>query len=216
MPQEIKKMKPKRSVDSAEHRLRAIATVMVVSLLLVIGILAATSSSKGNKGAITAQTTTSQAASSQPAASSSTIESVLVPPLSIYRRRNIFQPLINMDAGQTQATTTGGGVTGGGATGGGATGAADAVITLPPELDASGGAVGSVVSTAVTLDGVFSEGDELFARIRIGDQLFDKVAVGDVFGNNYKLLALGKDDSSATVLYGDERFTIFTGQSLYL
>ncbi len=208
MPQEIRKMKPKRSVDSAEHRLRTIAIVMVLCLFLVIGILLATSSGKGNKGAITAQTTTSQA--SQPAASTTTIESVLVPPLSIYRRRNIFKPLVDMNAGQTQATTTGGGVTGGGATG-----AAAAVITLPPELDASGMAVGSVVSTALTLDGVFSEGDKLYARIRIGDQLFDKVAVGDVFGSNYKLLALGKDDSSATVLYGDERFTIFTGQSLY-
>jgi len=38
--------------------------------------------------------------------------------------------------------------------------------------------------------------------------------VGDIFGDNYKLLAIGRD-ASATILYGDERFTIFVGQSIY-
>jgi hypothetical protein len=129
---------------------------------------------------------------------------VQVPPLSVYHRRNIFRPLV---AVQEPTTTTNPSTTG-------TAGAGAGVITLPPELDPTGREVGSVVATALTLEGVFEQNGKLLARIRIGDALFEKVAVGEVFGINYKLLSLGKD-SSATVLYGDERFTIFAGQSLY-
>jgi hypothetical protein len=204
MPRTVKKMKPKRTLDRSEHRLRIIATVSVLCLVFIIGIVLLTGSGKGRKGAITAQT--GQSASSQPSTSSSVnIESVQVPPLSVYRRRNIFKPLVSMES--TQATSaTGTAPTTGGAGAG--------VITLPPELDATGQGAGSVVSTAITLEGIFEQGGKLFARIRVGDNLFDKVAVGEVFGGNYKLLSIGKD-SSATILYGDERFTIYAGQSLY-
>jgi hypothetical protein len=198
-------MKPRRAADTVENRLRTVSIVMVLCLLMLIGILVAVNTGKGKKGRLTAQTST-PTTTSQPSSSTSTasVESVQVPPLTIYRRRNIFKPLVDMDAGQN-VPATGGGTAGGAAT----------VITLPPELDATGSAAGSVVSTAVTLDSVFQEGDSSMARIRVGDQLYDKVAIGDVFGNNYKLLAIGKD-SSATILYGDERFSIFAGQSLYL
>jgi hypothetical protein len=204
MARELKKMKPRKAADdSAERRLKTIAVVVVVCLVLVVGIVVATGSSKSKKIQIKAQT--SAPASSTPA-QQETIESVQVPPLSVYRRRNIFKPLVNMEAGQQVTAST--------TTAPGAGGAGPGVITLPPELDPSGREAGSVISTALTLEGVVEQGGKLYARLRIGDTLFEKVAVGDVFGGSYKLLSLGKD-SSATVLYGDERFTIFAGQSLY-
>jgi len=203
MQYEAKKMKPRRATDTVENRLRTVSIVMVLCLLMLIGILVAVSTGKGKKSGLTAQTST-QGTTSQPSTPTASVESIKVPPLTIYRRRNIFRPLVDMEAGQSQATT-----------GGGTAGGAAAVITLPPELDATGSAAGSVVSTAVTLESVSQEGDSSMARIRVGDQLYDKVAIGDVFGNNYKLLAIG-NDSSATILFGDERFTIFAGQSLYL
>ncbi len=208
MQYEAKKMKPRRATDAVESRLRTVSIVMVLCLLMLIGILVAVNTGKGKKGRLTAQTST-QGTTSQPSTPTASVESIQVPPLTIYRRRNIFRPLVNMEAGQSQATT------GGGTAGGGTAGGAASVITLPPELDATGSVAGSVVSTAVTLENISQEGDSSMARIRVGDQLYDKVAIGDVFGNNYKLLAIGKD-SSATILYGDERFTIFAGQSLYL
>ncbi len=201
MSPEVRKMKPRKAIDAREHRLRSIAVVMTLSLVLVVGIVLAIGSNRSKKSGTTAQTSApaSQPASSAPAASASAIESVQVPPLSVYRRRNIFRPLVAVQ----ETTTTG---TPGAGAGG--------VITLPPELDPTGRQVGSVVATALSLEGVFEQNGKLLARIRIGDALFEKVAVGEVFGGNYKLLSLGKD-SSATVLYGDERFTIFAGQSLY-
>ncbi len=204
MPRELKKMKPRRAADDgSERRLKTIAVIAVVCLVMVVGIVLATGSSKSKKTQIKAQT--SAPATTSAPAQQETIESVQVPPLSVYRRRNIFKPLVNMEAGQ-QVTT--------GTTTAGTGGAGPSVITLPPELDPSGREAGSVISTALTLEGVVEQGGKLFARLRIGDTLFEKVAEGDVFGGNYKLLSLGKD-SSATVLYGDERFTIFAGQSLY-
>ena len=209
MPQEIKKMKPKKALDSAENRLRTAAIVVLLCVALVVGVVLAVTSGKGRKsGSITAQTTSGQAQSQPTGTNAATVESIQVPPLSVYRRRNIFKPLVNMEPVVTSTSPTAPG-SGGSLGAGGAS-----IITMPPELDPSGQEVGSVVSTALTLEGVFEQGGNLFARIRIGDSLFEKVAVGEVFADNYKLLTLGKD-SSATILYGDERFTIFAGQSLY-
>jgi hypothetical protein len=203
-------MKPKRAVDSNEARLRTIAIVMVACLVLAVGILLATSPGGSRGPGITAQSSEPTDAESAPASQpvqTQKLEEVQAPPLSIYRRRNIFKPLVSIEGaqetGQTTTTTTGT-----------AGAAAPSYITLPPELDPGGASAGTVLSTAITLEGVFEQEGKLFARIRVGDALFEKVAVGEVFGGNYKLLALGRD-SSAEVLYGDERFTIFTGQSLY-
>jgi hypothetical protein len=206
MSRELKKMKPRTMTDTAEKRLRTVAIVMVLCLLLVIGIVVAISPGKSKKRNITAQT--SQPTSSA-AAKTADIETVMVPPLSVYRRRNIFKPLVSMEESSTPgAATTGVGTTGGAAS------SSPNYVTLPPELDASGQEVGTVISTAITLEGVFEQDGNMYARIRVGDNLFEKVAVGDVFADYYKMLAIGKD-SSATILYGDERFSIFTGQSLY-
>lgn len=210
MSRELKKMKPRIVPDSTEQRLRAIAIVMALCLLLVIGIVVVTGTGKGKKGGITAQTSQPTSSAAASAKSATNIESVLVPPLSVYRRRNIFKPLVSMEAPEsstpTQTTQTG--------TAGGAAVGTARVITLPPELDATGAEVGSVISTALTLEGIFEQDGKMYARIRLGDNLFEKVAVGEIFAGYYKLLALGKD-SSASILYGDERFSIFTGQSLY-
>lgn len=203
MAQTVKKMKPRKTADDLEHRLRTIAVVTAVCLMLVVGIVLVAVPGKGKPASITAQTSSAPAGSA-PAAAPTTIEDLQTPPLSIYRRRNIFKPLVNMD---TTAATTG-------TTSTQPTGAGPTVITMPPELDPSGREVGSVISTAIMLESVSEQEGRLFARIRIGDTVFEKVAPGQVFANNYKLLALGTD-SSATILYGDERFTIYAGQSLY-
>ncbi len=204
MAQVVRKMKPRKQRDELERRLRTIAVVVAVCLILLVGIVLFAIPGKGNKQAITAQTS-SAPASSAPKTSQQTLESIQAPPLSIYRRRNIFKPLVNMETTSSTTGTTSQTPTGG---------AGPSVVTMPPELDPSGREAGSVVSTAITLEAVSEQDGRLYARIRVGDTVFEKVAAGQVFANNYKLLSLSKD-SSATVLYGDERFTIYAGQSLY-
>jgi hypothetical protein len=206
MPREAKKLKPRKAQDSTEHRLRSVAIIMALCLALLIGIIAIVGPGRGRKGGTTAQTS-QPAASTTPAQKAATLESVLVPPISIYRRRNIFQPQVDQDnltAATTAASSTG--VAGGGA---------PTRINTPAGLKAASAAPETTAPDAVTLEGVFEQDGKLYGRIRVGDTLFEKVAVGDVFGDHYRLLALGKD-SSASILYGDERFTVFAGQSLHL
>jgi hypothetical protein len=71
-----------------------------------------------------------------------------------------------------------------------------------------------VLATQVTLEGVSVQSGKASARISVGDQVFDNLSLGDVFDNSYKLLEINKD-GSATILYGDERFTVQVGQSIY-
>ena len=187
--QETRKMKPKKAAGEHENRLRAVAVIAVVLALLITGIVIATGSSKSRKVQITAQD--AQPATEQPAATGAeenTIETVQVPPLSVYRRRNIFKPLVNMEPGAELGTAPGTVTAGAGGT-------TPGVITLPPELDTTGSEAGTVISTAVTLEGVVEQGDRLFARIRVGDTLYEKVGVGEVFGSYYKLLSLYRDRS---------------------
>lgn len=193
-------MKPRKAADDLEHRLRTIAIVTAVCLLLVVGIVLVAVPGRNQRGSITAQTGSDPASSAPGQSSQSTIESLQTPPLSIYRRRNIFKPLV-----QEIITETGSSIE---------AGAGPAIITMPPELDPSGREAGSVISTAIMLESVTEQEGRLFARIRVGETVFEKVAVGQIFADNYKLISLS-GDSRATILYGDERFTIYTGQSLY-
>jgi len=89
------------------------------------------------------------------------------------------------------------------------------VVRVPEQLRGGTNPPPEVLSRAVTLDGVTRQDGKPLVRIRVGDELYDNISVGQTFGVNYKLLSVG-DDSSATILYGDERFTVFTGQSIYL
>ena len=85
---------------------------------------------------------------------------------------------------------------------------------MPEGLVSGGNTAGEVISREITLEGVFEENGNLYARLRVADKVFDRLAAGDTFAGNFKLLALGKD-SGATILYGDERLTVYTGQSIY-
>lgn len=212
MSERIKKMKPRKAGrPQSDRRLAIGAVVAVTCVALALGIVFFTGSSekqrkgKGIVAQTSAPTSGPQPTGSTPATPQTTltIEQVEVPPLSIYRRRNPFKPLVNMNPPVTVATTP---------TGTGASG--PPVVMVPPQLQTPGSTDGDVVSRAITLEGVFEGEGKMFARIRVADRLFEKVGVGDTFADNYKLLAIGKDPS-ATILYGDERFTVFVGQSIY-
>ena len=213
---QIRKMKPRNTDDSRNQTLTIVAVALVACLALALSIIFIIGSGKGQKAGrgITAQTsgtTASPSVTSSAAQTTLTIEQVQVPPLSIYRRRNPFKPLINMEQSAAIAPTTTTETTTPATPGAGQPG----VITIPPQLEPPGSpSAGEVVSSAVTLEVVFEQDGNRFARIWVADRLFEKVAVGDIFGDNYKLLAIGRD-ASATILYGDERFTIFVGQSIY-
>ena len=210
---EVRKMRPKKVDDGQDQTIALVAVVAVACLALALSIIFIIGSGKGQKAGrrITAQTsgTAQPAVTSSAAQTTLTIEQVEVPPLSIYHRRNPFKPLVDMEAEAavttptetTTPTTAGAGSSG--------------VVTIPPQLVQLGREVpGEVVSRAITLEGVFRQEGKRFARIWVADKLFEKVAAGDTFGDNYKLLAIGRD-ASATILYGDERFTVFVGQSIY-
>lgn len=210
MPEKIKKMKPKRASEESSNSVKIAWIVGAVGLciLLVAGIAIATGGGNGkkkSKGIMAQGETTSPGATpaTTPATTTSklTVEQVQVPPLSIYRRRNPFEPLVNLEAPLSTAETS---TPGGGAR----------TINVPEQLRTGANPRPSTVSYAITLDGIFKQGDKYVAKIRVGDQLFDNVPVGGTFGDHYKLLTVA-GDASATVLFGDERFTIFTGQSIY-
>ncbi|MHB8895124.1 MAG: hypothetical protein ACYC99_08125 [Candidatus Geothermincolia bacterium] len=212
MPLKIKKMKPKRQGGDkpGSVKLAWIVGAAGLCILLIAGIIIATSGNGKKATKITAQETSpgsstpAAPASSAPTTPKLTLEQVQVPPLSIYRRRNPFEPLVNMDAAGTAASAP---------TGAGAT--ASRVVRVPEQLRSGANPPPEVLSRAITLDGISKQNGKPLAKIRVGDQLFENIAVGQTFGEHYKLLSIG-DDSSATILFGDERFTIFTGQSIYL
>jgi len=209
MPQKIRKMKPKRAGEETSNSVKIAWIVGAIGLciLLVAGIAIATSGGgKKKSSGIMAQGETTTPATTTPstapaATSKLTIDQVLTPPLSIYRRRNPFEPLVNEEAPQTVATSS---TPGGG----------NRTVNVPAQLRTGIHAPPETLSYAITLDGIFKHGDKSVARIMVGDQLFDNVAVGGTFGDHYKLLTVA-GDASATILFGDERFTIFTGQSIY-
>jgi len=213
MPQKIKKMRPKRMDEENSNSVKIAWIVGAVGLcvLLVAGIAIATSGGNKKGAGIRAQgseptSTTPSGSTPQtttPAASKLTLEQIQAPPLSIYRRRNPFEPLVNLEVPSIPQGTLPTG------------GAALNVVTVPPQLRTGSNGVPETVSTAITLESVTKEGDKSVARINVAGQVFGNVAVGQTFSEHYKLLSIG-GDSSATILFGDERFTIFTGQSIYL
>jgi hypothetical protein len=211
MVDRIRKMGPRKIGDSGmSTRRKAVLVgcgVLVACATLALGIVLASGGggSKASGIKAQAQTTTAQAQSTTPSAAStetSGLEKVEVPPLSIYGRRNPFKPLVNMEQ-QTSPTTPTTPTTPG-----------TGVVTVPEGLVSGGNTAGEVISREITLEGVFEENGNLYARLRVADKVFDRLAAGDTFAGNFKLLALGKD-SGATILYGDERLTVYTGQSIY-
>lgn len=213
MPKKIKKMRPKRMDEENSNSVKIAWIVGAVGLcvLLVAGIAIATSGGNKKDAGIRAQTSTpdtttpagSTPQTTTPAAPKLTLEEVQAPPLSIYRRRNPFEPLVNLEVPSVPVTPTPTG------------GAAVNVVTVPPQLRTGSNGVPETVSASITLESVTKQGDRSVARINVAGQVFGNVAVGQTFADNYKLLSIG-GDSSATILFGDERFTIFTGQSIYL
>lgn len=204
MTEKIRLMKPKKANGSEGDNITRLAVVLVVCAALVLGIVMVTGGKKSKRG-VNSLAQASAPATTPGATSPATSpiikpEEVEVPPLSIYKRRNPFKPLVNMEAVSVPTPTAGAG---------------PAVVVVPPELEPEGSRNAGIMSRAITLEGVSEEGGRLFARVRVADQLFEKVGVGDNFGDSFKLLTLGKD-SSATILFGDERFTLYVGQSIYL
>lgn len=219
MGKTMKKMNPRKIGKNRKRSLLITVISLVVVLAVVMGVLLFTlGERKGGEAQISAQETdettdgnTQEGATQEgaqegqeSATTSLSIEDVTVPVIFINRRRNPFKPLVDMKseiACSEQAPAP--------------VQPAGGVVTLPPELDnTSQGSSPTVVSTVVTLENVFEENGELFARIVVGDQLFEKVAVGETFASYFKLLSLG-EESGATLLYGDERFSFYQGQSIY-
>jgi len=207
MPEKIRKMGPRRIDEPVASRNKkiviSVSVVALACLAVVLGLVFAGGGTKPESIKAQAENGTEQptpisAPESAPtkAADSSGIEAVEVPPLSIYYRRNPFKPLVNMQ----EATLP--------------TGTGTGTVTVPPELATGSSSAGQVVSRATTLEAVYEQDGRLLARVRIADQVFDGLAAGDVFASHYKLLSLG-GDSSATILYGDERMKVYTGQSIY-
>ncbi len=203
-----KRMKPKKIEDDRSRKYSVLIASGIICVALIVGIVIASASGSGKKGkgALKAQTETRLQTSGGLTETGSTaqtvspLEQVLVPPLSIYRRRNPFKPLVNMEQPQTpQETGTGQ--------------AGSGYVTVPPEISNQTNQPGEVLSRAITLDAVYEEEGRLYARIRVADQVYDRVGVGDRFGDYFKVLTLGSD-GSATLLYGDERMTLYTGQTV--
>ena len=217
MASRVKKMGPRRIADSgSSHRKRTFVLigcgVLIACVTLAVGLALATGGGGGKARNIAAQTaaqtTTAQTQATTPTtgAQPPAVDQIEVPALSIYRRRNPFKPLVDMvgtntTTGTSTPTTTG-------------TGPGSGVVTVPSGLVSGGNTAGSVISREITLDGVVTEGGIQYARLRVADQLYDRIAVGDTFGDNFKLLSIGAG-SSATILFGDERMTVYTGQSIY-
>jgi len=215
MTGKVKKMRP-RAIEENRGKWSAItAGVLAILLVVILGVLIFTGGGgDGNRGIVAQESEEATPAAEEGTETTTTegltIEQVEVPPLSINRRRNPFRPLICWK--QTWACDIeeaapveplGGGL-----------------VTVPPELER--GRTGDpaetgepeVVSTIITLEDIYEEDGKLYASIRVADQLFSKVVEGETFAENYKLLVLDRA-SGATVLFGDERFSFYVGQSIY-
>jgi len=209
MSENLKKMKPKEMVEErSSAKLQTAIIIGVIGLAVLMGVAFAIGS-LGNGKDLTAQQAGGQASTAAPgssanpsAASTASFTSVEVLPISIYRQRNPFKPLVNMVAPVVTTTSA-------------AAGAGEvAVVTVPPELANQTNAAGQVLSRSVTLNSITKRDGQMLASITIAGQAFDNIAAGQTFGNNFKLLSLD-NNSGATILYGDERFTFAVGQSRY-
>lgn len=202
MAQRVRKMKPKKVEGERTRAMLITVVALLVVLAVVMGIAVIKGGGSDVERGIVAQEDTAPSDSAPD--NGLVITDVEVPGLSVYRRRNPFKPLIDLKSTiecveeEAPITPLGGGV-----------------IQVPPELNPGvPESSPEIVATMVSLEEIREEGGTLFARVRVGDQLFEKVAVGDTFAENYRLLALGRE-TGATVLYGDERFSLFLGQSIY-
>jgi len=207
MAEKIRKMRPKKQERDPAANSRKIAwLVAAVGLcaLLVAGIVIATSGSGNKKGRdIQAQVGAATTPSgTTPSSAKVDIQQVEVPPISIFRARNPFEPLVNLDPVDTTPVTAPTGASG------------SRVVVVPQQLRVGQNPAPEVLSRAVTLDGIAKSGGNETINVRVGNNAFNNIAIGQTFGENYKLLNVDSD-SSATILYGDERFTLFTGQSIY-
>lgn len=214
MTGKVKKMRPREIEESRGKWLAITAGVLAILLVVVLGVLIFTGSGgDGDRGIVAQESEEATPAAEEGAETTTTegltIEQVEVPPLSINRRRNPFRPLISMKQTISCEITESSPIE---PLGGG-------LVTVPPELER--GRTGpaetgepEVVSTIITLEDIYEEDSKLYASIRVADQLFSKVVEGETFAENYKLLVLDPA-SGATVLFGDERFSFYVGQSIY-
>lgn len=142
----------------------------------------------------------------------STATATAPPPetFEVFESKDPFRPLVAPPStGGTSGTpagttvgTTGGGTTGttGGTSTGGSTG--------------SGGAPAPTGGERVQLVDIFSQGGSNKAQVKVGSEVFT-VSVGQSFGpsNVYKLLSIS--GKCATLLHGDDKFTLCEGEEVF-
>ncbi|MBN1288886.1 MAG: hypothetical protein JXA49_04535 [Actinobacteria bacterium] len=212
MSGKTRKMRPKGSWKIDDRKMAVLAMVMVTSVALVLGIVffARGGDSKGKDAGTLAQAEGEKPAAAPAEESTPTIESLTVPPLSLYHERNIFRPLIDMvgsgGGGSTESS-------GGAADQAVESKAGGTVLAANPNINPSGGSDG-MPSAEITIEGVVEEDGTRFLQVRVVDQFYDKVAEGEIFGDYYKLLDINPNEIS-TILFGDEKFSIGVGQSIY-
>jgi len=215
MTGKVKKMRPRAIEENRGKWLGITAGVLAILLVVILGVLVFTGGGgDGNRGIVAQESEEATPATEEGVEVESTegltIEQVEISPLSINRRRNPFKPLICWKQSWACSIEEAAPVE---PLGGG-------LVTVPPELERgrTGGPAEAgepeVVSTIITLEDIYEEDGKLYASITVADQLFGKVVEGETFAENYKLLVLDRA-SGATVLFGDERFSFYVGQSIY-
>lgn len=116
----------------------------------------------------------------------------------IFAPKDPFEPLVDTSSGGTGGTGTGGTGTGDGSTGDGGSGTID-----------QGGR--NVEGHTVRLVDIFTEDGKQRAQVQVDGTVYT-VDEGEVFAENFKLLSISGE--CATMLYGDDQFTLCEGEEI--
>ena len=134
----------------------------------------------------------------------------------VFAPRDPFKPLLTSGGGETSTDTTGDttDVTGDTTD---TTADPDGTIEDPTDpdsddgTDGNGGGGENVEGHTVELVGINGDGKDATAQIQVDDTIYT-VEEGETFAENFELLSTSSE--CATVLYGDDQFTVCEGEEI--
>ncbi len=131
----------------------------------------------------------------------------------VFESKDPFRPLVVVPVagGAGGGTTTGGTTTGGTTTGGTTTGGTTTGGTTPAAGEGAAGGAAPTGGQRVSLIDVFTDDGTQKAQIKVGSTVYT-VTVGETFAQNYKLVSVSGD--CATLLHGDDKFTLCEGEEV--
>lgn len=129
----------------------------------------------------------------------------------VFESKDPFRPLVVAGAAGGTGTTAGGTTAGGTTSGGTTSGTSGSTSGSTAGTGAAGGAAPSGGQRIQLVD-VFTDNGTTKAQVKVGSTVFT-VAPGETFATNFKLLSIS--GNCATLLHGDDKFTLCEGEEVF-